>query len=1600
MVVAIILILIIPINFNFIDSNSNSSRISTINNKKNNLENRNYEKLLSNTPISFTENRGQLENDEVRFYDHGGSVWFTDDGMWFELRDKVENENYKSESHGQGLKDSFDSFRRQELQKPLRYKGLILKQEFAKANQVRPVGRERLSWNSNYFFGNEQSKWCSNVPNFGEVYYENLYDGIDLRYYSNEKGLKYDLIVHPRVNYKQIRIKYEGANELKVDQFGNLIIKSQIKNIREDLPIIYQHYNGTFHYIEGAFKIINNLEYSFEILKNYNPNEILIIDPNIELEYSTYLGGSSWETSNGIDLDFEGNVYITGSTNSFDFPNTTGAFDNTYNDIGTYSDVFIFKLNPNGSSLIYSTYIGGDHYEESSDIAVDSAKNTIITGITYSTDFPTTQNAYDRIYNGSDVFVVKIANNGSMLIYSTYVGGNGQDYSGGIAMDSEGNAYVAGGTLSWDFPITSSAYDMVFNGPDCFVFKLNQNGSTLIYSTFLGGSGGEGDTTTSITVDSNGNAYITSTTNSSDFPTTFGAYDTTLNGFRNLFVVKLNWNGSKLLYSTYMGSTNSDRVVKIINDFNGNVYVTGWTNSSNFPTTLNSYDTNYNGGTEDAFLFKLNYNGSKLIYSTYIGGSNIDYGYDITIGTSGKAYLIGATNSIDFPTTADAYDSTCNNWDVFLLILSSNGSMIEYSTYVGGGNNDAGIGISLDLKGNVYVTGNTDSSDFPITSNSFDKSINGSDIFVFKLLFPIKITSLKLYNGDNLTDLVYSKYCPYTFRVNITDPISLSDLLIVNLNLDPQNTNIQLQWNQKTQQFSKVFDPNNYVTIEQSSKAYNNSINKWTIDFNLTFNWTYPDEELHDVEAYIISSKYPKVWLNVSNLYHVENDLMFNGTLLVINSNNDIIKENDLIMGGEILNWTGLILIYENSLSVYPSDNNIKITIWDEDNNLWIYSPFSGEPFYFEIFTPDMTKSNFKYIVNLTGIPPECDLTNTTFIINIDADNVTFSKPIPENNSWQTKTLIDTGVTISDTGGGEVKASSVKYSYSIDNGTSWSNWKGISKLTSGTIVKPLDIVFFEEGTDNLIKWQADDTVGNGPTFSPNYRILVDTEKVSFSNATPNENYESPTNKIEVGITISDVTSGVNSSSIEYTISTNNGNTWGDWIPVLGFKDGNRVELRLNQTFVNGTGNRIKWRAKDIAGNGPTESKAYSIKVNTWLQTLVPRVKLLSPENNTIITSQSINLVWSLENKNIFNVTYDIYFEDFQPFTINITGISKTNFIVKNLIHGETYYWYVLPKQNNENGICVSGIWSFTVDLTIEYPTVQLKSPKNGSIITSTKPTFIWNVIYNGTEELSYDIYLDKNQVLMKYEKQFNTYFLPKTILEDGQTYYWKVVPWAGNIIGPESEVWSFTIKTNYIPKIELDLLIEPLYLELFPGNVTNINAKITNFGEFFDTITLNKKIFENRNISVIINEPVTKTIDPGKEAEFNISIKISLDAKPSEYNITFIATSGKAFEFGLTIEEKANLTVKILEISKPKQDKTKDDFPLWIVIIIIAVLIFVIILFFYFFKRKKAQDEDSKIESNNIQKNEKSALTEKIEEKEIRAKENVIKDDNKITKEI
>jgi hypothetical protein len=611
-----------------------------------------------------------------------------------------------------------------------------------------PMGEEPLPGMANYFIGNDPTKWHSGVPTYAKVRYSQVYPGVDLVYYGNQRQLEYDFVVAPGADPQPVRLHFDGAERLTLDSNGDLRIIARNGEIAFHKPIVYQMKDGLRRPVSGGFALLANHSVGFR-LSRYDRSRELVIDPI--LEYSTYLGGSGSDAADPIAVDASGNVYVAGTTSSTDFPVTSGTFQKGNNNLHSQSNAFIAKLNPAGTALAYSTYLGGSGRlnlfgESGLGIAVDTAGDAYVIGSTSSTDFPVTGKAFQQVNNSSNAFnafITELNPTGTALIYSTYLGGSGNDFGHGIAVDANGNAYLTGAASSTNFPVTSgvlqSVNHAVATGEDnAFVAELNPSGSALIYSTYLGGSSNcagqdASDSGAGIAIDAAGNAYVSGTACSNNFPVTSGAFQTVNNspGRDNAFVAKVNPTGTALIYATYLGADNFDLGYGIAVDADGDAYVTGFDASgfTQFPVTSGAFQTTNQGG-QDAFVTELNPTGTGLIYSTYLGGSDADLGYGIVLDSAGDAYVSGQSYSTDFPLTSDAFQLVNNAApghlsNAFITELNPTGTGLVYSTYLGGNKSDYGIGIALDADGNVYMAGGAGSTNFPVSSGAF-QTVNKS----------------------------------------------------------------------------------------------------------------------------------------------------------------------------------------------------------------------------------------------------------------------------------------------------------------------------------------------------------------------------------------------------------------------------------------------------------------------------------------------------------------------------------------------------------------------------------------------------------------------------------------------------------------------------------------------------------------------------------------------------------------------------------------------------------------------------------------------------------------------------------------------------------
>jgi hypothetical protein len=651
----------------------------------------------------------------------------------------------------------------------------VIRLNFEGANPTPEItGLDPLPGFANFFIGSNPAKWHTNLPTYAGLVYRGLYPGIDLRYESTggtgrQLGvLKGTYSIAPGADASIIQWRYEGA-AVQVDGKGDLQIAYPASPVNrsgnpsasskldrtalvEQAPISWQESGQNRVPVLTRYNIAADGTIGIVFPNGYDRTRPLILDPT--LVYSTYLGDSQEDNGSGIAVDSSG-IYIAGLTVSTSFPITGTSFQDT--NAGGY-DAFVTKFNPTGSALIYSTYLGGSGTDYGLGLAVDAAGNASITGLTDSTDYPFSADAFDQTCGQSvactsdvyDAFVTRLNSSGSGLLYSSYLGGDDLDIGYSIAVNNSGDAFVAGRTASTNFPTAGTPYQASNGGlADGFVAKLDTEAAgtaSLVYSTYLGGS--DADRLIGIAIDSSDKAYVVGRAASTNYPMAGTPFQNANAGGIDAVMSELDDDGSQLVYSTYLGGTGDDVGFIIAIDSSNRVYFTGQTKSTDFPTSPGAYDStcgtdgSCNSSFWDAFVVKLDPAASgaaSRVYATYFGGSQDDSGQSIAVDSSGNAYLTGYTDSTDLP-ILNAFQPTCG-WgcgsgfvDAFVTRFNATGSGLSYSTFLGGSSSDYGIAITIDNSDMPYITGDTYSNDFPTVTPYDSSQAGGYDAFVSKIV--------------------------------------------------------------------------------------------------------------------------------------------------------------------------------------------------------------------------------------------------------------------------------------------------------------------------------------------------------------------------------------------------------------------------------------------------------------------------------------------------------------------------------------------------------------------------------------------------------------------------------------------------------------------------------------------------------------------------------------------------------------------------------------------------------------------------------------------------------------------------------------------------
>jgi hypothetical protein len=585
------------------------------------------------------------------------------------------------------------------------------------------AGEQPLPSVTHYYAGNDARKWRVGIPHYRAVRAQNVYPGIDMVWRFRGPELEYEFAVDAEADPRQIQLGFSGAHRVWIDRAGNLVAETSAGRLRQRSPVAWQEIAGKRMLVGAGFRLHGGTA-GFR-LGQYDRHRRLWIDPI--LSYSSYLGGTGYDAAYAIAVDGSGNIYVTGTTGSASFSPDSG--------LSACRDAFVTKFSANGS-IVYTTILSGSADASGQAIAVDAAGNVYLAGSTEASDFPATPGAWQTVSGGGeDGFAAKLNPTG-ILVYASYIGGAGNDYATGIAIDQPDNAYISGYTSSTEFPTTPGVPQPSYGGGsyDAFMVKLNAAGSAALYATLLGGSGN--DQAQSIALDPAGNVCIAGYTDSTDLPVV-AAVQPSYGGEGDALIACLNAAGTAWATVSYLGGSGVDQAYALAIDGSGHLYVAGTTFSQDFPTTPGVFQP-APARSYDAFLAKLGPGAGSVIYATLLGGSGSDAATALVLGSAGDVWLGGYTASFDFPVVGAWQSSNHGNIDGFVAHLSANGSILLSSSYLGGSQEDQVWGVALNSAGLVLVTGSTGSTDFPVMAGAVQSTnAGGYDAFLAQIDPPL-----------------------------------------------------------------------------------------------------------------------------------------------------------------------------------------------------------------------------------------------------------------------------------------------------------------------------------------------------------------------------------------------------------------------------------------------------------------------------------------------------------------------------------------------------------------------------------------------------------------------------------------------------------------------------------------------------------------------------------------------------------------------------------------------------------------------------------------------------------------------------------------------
>jgi Beta-propeller repeat len=606
---------------------------------------------------------------------------------------------------------------------------VVLSMHLVGEKKVEPVGAEPQSGADNYFMGSDRAQWRSGVQSYASVRYDDVLPGVSVIYYGKSgRDLEYDLLLAPGVDPLKVELAFEGVESIQIDADGSALLRLPGgQTLRKPPPHAFQRSaSGQLSEVSSRYQQRPGGKLGF-VVGPHDATRELVIDP--VLLYSTYVGGSSTDEAFGVATDPQGNTYVVGYTASTLFP--TVSPEQAVLGGGTF-DAFVCKLDASGS-FVYSTFLGGNGTDVGYAIAADGSGNAYVTGVTYSSNFPTVSRIQSSPGGMQDVFVAKLNSAGSALVYSTYLGGSQDDSPGGIAVSAFGNAYLTGTTNSSNFPVKAALQPTPSGSGDAFVSSITPTGSALAYSTYLGGSGS--DFGHAIAVDGSGNAFVGGTTASTNFPTVTPFQSAFGGGSYDGFVSKLNPAGSALVYSTYLGGVFTEEVLGVASSSSGIATVAGYTSSTNFPVVSPVQPALGSNGFSDAFVTRFSVAGNGLSFSTYLGGSDDDRASSVAVDAAGHTYVVGSTLSTNFPILQPIAGQSAYRGasDGFVSAFDPSGATLSYSTYLGGAAEDHAVGVAVQANGTTHVAGTTFSTNFPVLLAPISALVGSDDAFVTRL---------------------------------------------------------------------------------------------------------------------------------------------------------------------------------------------------------------------------------------------------------------------------------------------------------------------------------------------------------------------------------------------------------------------------------------------------------------------------------------------------------------------------------------------------------------------------------------------------------------------------------------------------------------------------------------------------------------------------------------------------------------------------------------------------------------------------------------------------------------------------------------------------